>query len=132
MTRTKIAPLALGAVLLGGLAFGPAIAHHSVSAQFDYDRPFAVKGTLSKIEWINPHSYLRVVVMEGGKQVTWNIESHGIQGMRKVGLDKEVLKVGNIYEVKGYRARNGTPSGYLTQLITADGKVFNKSTEDPN
>src|SRR4051812_9033276 len=98
---------ALGVAVLAGLA-GAASAHHSVSAQFDYDKPFDIKGTLVKVEWINPHSYLNLVVNDGGKQTTWTIESHGVQGMRKVGLDKAVLKPGNIYEVKGYRARNGS------------------------
>jgi len=118
--------------MLAGAFGGPAGAHHSVSAQFDYDRPFDIKGTLLKVEWINPHSYLNLVVNDGGKQTTWTVESHGVQGMRKVGLDKAVLKPGLVYEIKGYRARNGSANGYLTELITPDGKVFHKSTEDPN
>ena len=132
MKRSLVLALLAGAALLGAAAAGPALAHHSVSAQFDYDKPFDIKGTLAKVEWINPHSYLNVVVTDGGKQTTWTVESHGVQGMRKVGLDKDVLKVGLVYEVKGYRARNGSANGYLTELVTPDGKVFHKSTEDPN
>ena len=130
MSRKSIFSVALGAALIAGAFAGPVSAHHSVSAQFDYDKPFDFKGVLTRIAWINPHSYLIFDVQEAGKPVTWSIESHGVTSLRDRGLTRDTLKVGDTYEVKGFRARNGAPNGFLQELVTSTGKVYRMSSTD--
>jgi len=132
MTRKFIYSMAISAVLATGALVGPASAHHSVSAQFDYDKPFDFKSaTLTKIEWINPHSYLFFVVPdETGKPVNWSIESHGVASLRENGLTRDTLKVGSTYQIKGFRARDGAANGFLQQIVTPEGKVFRMASSD--
>jgi len=124
----------VAAILSAGLtlATASAVAHHSVSAQFDYDRPFDFSATLTKVEWINPHSYLHFAVTEGGKQTEWSIESHGIAGLRSKGLNKDILKAGETYRIRGFKARNGKPNGFLQEIQFADGRIFKVWSGEPN
>lgn len=110
----------------------PATAHHSVSAQFDYDKPFDLTGTLERVEWINPHSYLHFKITADGKTTDWAIESFGVSGLRSKGLDKDVLKVGDTYHIRGFSARNGKPNGFLQEIELSNGKVFRVWSGDPN
>jgi len=121
---------ALVAVL--GVATGTAVAHHSVSAQFDYDKPFDLTGKLERVEWVNPHSYLYFKVTESGKTTDWSIESFGVAGLRTKGLNKDVLKVGNTYRIRGFKARNGKPNGFLQEIEFSDGKMYRIWSGDPN
>ena len=132
MTKKLLFGLATAAVLTLGAFVGSASAHHSVSAQFDYDKPFDFKtATLSKIEWINPHSYLFFVIPdETGKPTNWSIESHGVATLREKGLSRDTLKVGTNYQIKGFRARDGANNGFLQELVTPDGKVFHMAATD--
>ena len=122
--------------LLCALALaGPAAAHHSIQAQFDIHKTVSISGTVSKIEFINPHSYLTVNVKGAdGKVQKWAFEMGGAATLRKAGLsraDRGGLKPGDEVTVTALAARDESTSGLLQELKIGDGRVFKFST-DPN
>jgi len=121
---------------LGLLAAVTAWAHHSVQAQFDLDKPFSVTGVVTKVEWINPHSYLYLDSKDDSGKVThWAFEMAGPGALRKAGLsraDRGGLKAGDTVTVDGVRAKDGTDSGLIKDLKLPDGRVFTIWTNDPN
>jgi hypothetical protein len=123
---------ALLAVAALGTAIAPTAAHHSLSAQFDLSRPFDIKGTLSKVLWVNPHPYLYVNVEEDGRTFEWKVETVGLNSLRTKGIGKEAIKVGDTYQFRGFRARNGQPMGFLREIEFSDGRKFTMWTGNPN
>jgi hypothetical protein len=125
----------LWSVLALGLA-APLFAHHSVQAQFDLDKPIQLTGTVAKVEWINPHSYLFMDVKDNaGKVKHWAFEMAGPGALRKAGLsraDRGGLKAGDTVTVNGVLAKDGTDSGLIRTITLADGRVFTIWTDDPN
>src|SRR5260370_11655266 len=86
--RSGLVSYALG--ILGLVLAGPASAHHSVQAQFDVHKTFTVSGTVSKVEWINPHSYLTINVKDAdGKVQKWAFELGGPGALRRAGMSRE-------------------------------------------
>jgi Family of unknown function (DUF6152) len=125
-----------GAFLLLALVLaGPASAHHSVQAQFDIHKTFTVSGTVAKVEWINPHSYLTInVTGADGKVQKWAFELGGPGALRRAGMSREDrggLKPGDEVTASGLAAKDGSTTGFLQELKLADGRVF-KFTADPN
>ena len=114
---------------------GPASAHHSVQAQFDIHKTFTVSGTVSKVEWINPHSYLTINVKDAdGKTQKWAFELGGPGALRRAGMSREDrggLKPGDEVTASGLAAKDGSTTGFLQELKLADGRVF-KFAVDPN
>lgn len=99
-------------------------AHHSPSAIFDMSKRFTLTGTLTKIDWINPH----IVVMidaknEGGKVENWEFESNPPAWFRRVGVGRSdfAKALGQTVIVEGVRARNGALYGYLQKITFPDG-----------
>lgn len=121
-------------ILILGLA-GAASAHHSVQAQFDIHKTFTVSGTVAKVEWINPHSYLTVnVTGTDGKVQKWAFELGGPGALRRAGMSREDrggLKPGDEVTASGLAAKDGSSTGFLQELKLADGRVF-KFAADPN
>lgn len=125
-----------GAFLLLALVLaGPASAHHSVQAQFDIHKTFTVSGTVAKVEWINPHSYLTInVTGADGKVQKWAFELGGPGALRRAGMSREDrggLKPGDEVTASGLAAKDGSTTGFLQELKLADGRVF-KFAADPN
>jgi hypothetical protein len=118
------------------MAAVPLLAHHSVQAQFDLDKPIQLNGTVTKVEWINPHSYLFIDVKDGaGKVKKWAFEMAGPGALRKAGLsraDRGGLKPGDAITVNGVLAKDGTDSGLVKSITMTDGRVFTIWTDDPN
>lgn len=112
-----------------------ALAHHSVQAQFDIHKTFTVSGTVAKVEWINPHSYLTINVKDAdGKVQKWAFELGGPGALRRAGMSREDrggLKPGDEVTASGLAAKDGSSSGFLQELKLADGRVF-KFAADPN
>ena len=119
----------------GLILAGSASAHHSVQAQFDVHKTFTITGTVSKIEWINPHSYLTLNVKDAdGKMQKWAFELGGAGALRRAGMsraDRGGLKPGDEVTATALAARDGSNSGFLQELKVEDGRVF-KFTTDPN
>jgi Family of unknown function (DUF6152) len=120
MRRVLAASLALAALLEPGSA----IAHHSPSAVFDMAKPFVVSGTLTKIEWVNPHIDLFLEAKGADSSVeVWKIESQPPSWFRSVGLTRADLAkaIGQAITVGGFRAKDGSRYAYLQKLTFADG-----------
>lgn len=111
-------------LLLAALFGGAALAHHSLSGQFDTTRTFEVTGVVSRVDWVNPHTYLYVDVKKGNVVETWKLESLPVAMMRKAGLSKsELAGDGRPVTVQAHPARGSEPRlGYMVLLRLADGK----------
>ena len=121
-----------------GLGFGllltsvPLAAHHSFAAEFDDSKPVRVTGVVKKVEWANPHIWFYVDVKdENGKVTTWGF-SGGPPGMlMRRGINKDVLKPGDVIKVDGFRAKDGTNNASGGNVTFADGrKVSAGAAED--
>jgi hypothetical protein len=134
---TRLRCHALLAVALSALALaGPASAHHSVQAQFDVNKTLSISGTVARIEFVNPHSYLTLNVKDAdGKVQKWAFEMTGLGGLRKAGLsraDRGGLKPGDEITVTALAARDGSNSGLAQVIKTADGRVFKLTADAPD
>jgi hypothetical protein len=137
MMQFRFRDLLLGGALsiLAAACAGPVFAHHSVQAQFDIHKTFTVSGTVAKVEWINPHSYLTINVKDAdGKIQKWAFELGGPGALRRAGMSREDrggLKPGDEVTASGLAAKDGSTTGFLQELKLADGRVF-KFAVDPN
>ena len=133
MKRFRISSARYTALLCGLALAGPVLAHHSVQSQFDIHKTFSISGTVAKIEWINPHSYLTVNVKDaGGKVQKWAFELGGAAALRRAGMsraDRGGLKPGDEVTVTALAARDGSNSGFLQELKIADGRVYKFVTD---
>jgi hypothetical protein len=91
------------------LAAPPAAPHHAFAAEFDINRPVELTGTVTRMEWTNPHAWLFIDTKDDeGKVENWAIEFVGINDLLRLGWGRDKVKVGDIVNVRGYGARNGT------------------------
>jgi hypothetical protein len=124
--------LVVFASLVVTIAAVPVWAHHSFAAQFDDKAPVEIKGTLNKMEWLNPHTWIHVDVKQpDGKIVTWAIEGAPPNGLLRRGLRQSDFPVGVELIVHGYRAKNGTPVASGEKLAFADGRNFYLGAGEP-
>jgi hypothetical protein len=125
MRKSRQALLALALVAgLGGAATG-AYAHHAFASEYDIDKPITLKGTLTKIEWINPHGWVYVdVKAKTGKVTNWAIEFGGPNALLRRGLRKTDFPIGAEVTVQGYLAKNGKPMANGTSVTLPDGRNF--------
>jgi uncharacterized protein DUF6152 len=114
------------AVLL--LAASAVFAHHSVSGQFDTSKSLTLKGSISKVDWINPHIYVFLDVKEAdGTVATWALATLPTAMLRKAGLSKETVmgQPGEIVSIIANPARDGTKRlGWITKITYADGRYY--------
>ena len=118
--QTKLAIVATGFVLL--LVAVPVWAHHAFSAEFDVNKPLTIKGTLTKWEMINPHSWFHINVKEpDGKLTEWMIEGGSPNTLIRLGVTKYTVKIGTELTIEGYQAKEGTNKAVGRNFILADG-----------
>jgi hypothetical protein len=106
------------------IAAVPVVAHHSISAEFDLNKPVKFTGTVMKIDWMNPHIYTHVEVKEGdGKTIVYKVEGGPPNALFRQGWRKDSLKAGDTVSVSGIRAKNAESMnvGQAT-ITTADGR----------
>lgn len=100
-----------------------AFGHHSFAAEFDADQPVTLHGTITQMEWINPHTWMHVdVVNEDGSVTPWMIEGGTPNTLMRRGFTMETVKPGTEITIEGYRARNGANRANGRDLILADGQ----------
>ncbi len=124
--------LTVWAVALGLVcSAAPLVAHHSVSGEYDPNKKITVKGTVSKVEWTNPHARIYVDVNEGGKVTTWNFELAARSALTRQGWTGTSVKVGDVVTVEGDAARSGIPGAHTTSVVLANGsKVFSNGGDN--
>ena len=111
------------AVLFLVLAVRPVLAHHAFAAEFDAKKPVKLRGTVTKMEWINPHAWIHVdVAGNDGKAVTWMAEGGSPNILLRRGFTKESLLPGTEVTVEGYRAKNGENRVNGSNITFKDGK----------
>ena len=116
--------VAASLALVGLLLAGPLSAHHSPSAIFDMAKPFVVSGTLTKVDWVNPHiDFIIDARGADGSVETWKIESQPPSWFRHVGLARAdfAKAIGQTITISGVRARDGSHYAYLQKLTFSDG-----------
>jgi hypothetical protein len=114
------------------LAASPLVAHHSFATEYDRTKPVSVTGTVSKVEWRNPHIWFYVDVKdERGRVATWGFSGAPPAFLQRQGISRDVMKVGDIVKVDGFRARDGSNNASGGKVTFADGRsVFTASPED--
>ncbi len=126
--RSKLAVIAV----FGLAAVLPAFGHHSFAAEYDANQPVTIKGKVSKVDWVNPHSWVHVdVTGADGKVTTWDCETAPPNGLFRRGWSKKSLPVGEEVTVEGYRAKDGSSTMSARSVTLPDGrKMFAGSSGD--
>jgi uncharacterized protein DUF6152 len=132
--RSRLAVAIAGAGLL--LSTAPARAHHAFTAEFDAKKPLKLRGTITRVEWINPHSWIHIDVKNSDGTVTnWMVEGGSPNALLRRGVAKETLKAGMEVLVDGYQSKDGSNHANGRDITFADGRklfVGSSGTEAPD
>ncbi len=129
MKKVVFGFILIGAVVV--LANVPLMAHHSFAAEFDAKKPVTMTGTVTKVDWTNPHVWFFINVKDdAGKTSNWGFEMgppHLLQGQ---GWSRTTMKIGDTVTVSGTLAKNGTNRGNARSVMTPDGKRLGAASSE--
>ena len=128
--KLKLSVVLVGIGLL--LAVRPIVAHHAFAAEFDADQPVTLTGTVTKIEWTNPHTWFYIDVKDQtGKVTNWGLEMGSPNGLMRNGWTRNSMKIGHEVTVEGSRARDGSNHANARAVIlkTTGQKLFAASSQ---
>jgi hypothetical protein len=122
MRRSAIAVVAICGVVLGVV---PLSGHHAFTPEFDGSKPVTLRGVVTKMEWVNPHSWIYIDVKGAdGQVVNWALELGAPNALLRRGWRKESIPVGAEVVVQGYLARNGRPVANARTIKLTNGQEF--------
>ena len=129
--RTKLGVVIAAFALV--LAAKPLLAHHSFAAEFDANKPFTMTGTVTKVEWMNPHTYFYIDVKDEktGKVANWGMEMGSPNGLMRAGWTRNTMKVGEVVTVEGSLAKDGSHTGNAraVSLASTGKRLFAASSQ---
>ena len=129
--RIKLAAVVAGLALVGAASVS---AHHSFSAEFDATKTFKMTGTVTKVEWMNPHTFFYIdVVDDKTKKVTnWAMEMGSPNGLMRQGWSRNSMKAGDVVTVEGSLAKDGSPTGNARTVMLNGTRMFAASSQGTN
>jgi hypothetical protein len=116
------------AILFALAVTGPAAAHHSF-AMFDEEKIVSLRGTIKEYQWVNPHSWLLVVVNENGKPVEYSLEMFNPAGLVKLGIKKSTFRAGDEVTVIMHPLRDGSKGGEFVRATLPDGTTLGRRSD---
>jgi hypothetical protein len=115
-------PTLIALIVLYSSIAAPLLAHHGRGATYDMKKRITLKGTVSRVEWRNPHVLIYMDVKDAdGKVVTWGFENSGVSTLAQEGYNRNTLKVGQPITALVNPAANGAPTAIVVKIILADG-----------
>jgi hypothetical protein len=126
--KQKLVVCMAGLLLAAAL---PLLAHHSFAAEYDGNAKLTLKGTIAKIDWMNPHIWIYIDAKdEAGKVTRWQCEGGPPNSLTRNGWTKDAVKIGDEVTIEGFRAKDGTNTCNSRSLKMPDGRTVFAGTAD--
>ena len=127
--KTRMLAILVGAAIVCSAI--PVLAHHSFAAEFDATKPINLTGVVTKVEWMNPHTYFYVDVKDAqtGKVANWACEMGSPNGLTRQGWTRNTLKVGMVVSFDGTRAKDGSNKANARNVLV-DGKKLGAASSE--
>jgi hypothetical protein len=111
----------------------PVSAHHALEALYDTSTEIQTTAVLAKVDWINPHAWMRFDITYADGRIDKNVlvETVGIAGLRQLGIDRDALKIGAQYRILFHPSRDGSVVGFMTRLVLPSGSLLGEPSYDP-
>jgi hypothetical protein len=128
--KATLTAIVLGIGVL--LAAAPVAAHHAFAAEFDASKPVTLTGTVTKLEWTNPHIWIHMDVKgPNGQVVAWRAEGGAPNALYRLGWKKGSINIGQVVTVTGWLARDGSPTANANSIKLPDGTTFGAASSAP-